>query len=160
MARQTGPQPYSDRTAYHSDEATPIYSRSHFAISTLVGVVVALVAGLTPTDAVLVVVYGALLGTLIDLDHFLIARLNTGDWRALRYVLSTPRAVFLDQSTIFAPGEVGALRRLLSHAVIGGVLVVGLSFVSVFLAVYTALILYVHVVSDLIEDVRQAGGVA
>ena len=104
-------------------------------------------------------VYGALLGTLIDLDHFVVARLNTGDWRALRYCLATPTAVFLDQDSIFVPGEVGTLRRLLSHAVLGGVLVGALALASPFLAAFSALILYAHVVADLIHDVRQVDGV-
>jgi len=44
------------------------------------------------------------------------------------------------------------LQRLLSHAVVGGVLVGGLVLVDRYLAVFTAVVLYVHVLGDLYAD--------
>jgi len=56
--------------------------------------------------------------SLIDLDHFLIARLKTGNWDAVRFCLTDPGAAVTDQSEIFDPGDVGVLSRLLSHVVL------------------------------------------
>ncbi|WP_089698747.1 hypothetical protein [Halogranum gelatinilyticum] len=48
----------------------------------------------------------------------------------------------------------GVLRRLLSHVVLGGLAVGGLVLVDGFLAVFVGLVLYVHLLSDLVADVR------
>ncbi|MFB6174330.1 MAG: hypothetical protein ABEI39_06780 [Halobacteriales archaeon] len=111
--------------------------------------------GAPPPRAAFLVAYAAAVGTLIDLDHFPLARLRTGEWRAVRACLEEPSLLLFDQAAIFEAGEVGAERRLLSHALIGGVLVGGLAFLDPFLALTTAVVLYVHVVADLIADVRR-----
>ena len=132
-----------------------MYTKSHLVVSAALGVAVAAWVGATPARATALVAYAALLGTAIDLDHFLLARLRAGDWRHLRFAAGNPRAAFLDQDEIFEEGAVGALSRLLSHAVIGGLLVLGLLAVDQFLAVVSALVLYVHGVCDLIASVRE-----
>lgn len=99
------------------------------------------------------VIYAAVLGVGIDFDHFLVARLNTGSWAAARRCLRDPRIVFADQDAIFASGDVGVLRRLLSHVLIAGLLVAGLTFVDPFLAAFSAVVLYGHLLADLIWDV-------
>ncbi|WP_228546300.1 hypothetical protein [Halegenticoccus tardaugens] len=58
------------------------------------------------------------------------------------------------QDDIFEEGEVGTLRRLLSHVVIGGVAVLALSLSSPFLALLTAVTLYAHLLADLVWDVH------
>lgn len=95
---------------------------------------------------------------LIDLDHFLLARLRTGDWRALRAVLAEPSLALVGQDRIFAPGEVGTLRRLLSHHLLGGTLVAALAAVAPFWALLSAAVLYAHVLADLAWDVWRHDG--
>lgn len=99
--------------------------------------------------------YAAVLGVAIDLDHFLVARYNAGDWRALRTCLARPTIVLFEQTAIFEPDEVWPLQRLLSHAVLGGALVFGLRFVAPRLAALSALVLYAHVLADLLWDNRR-----
>lgn len=106
-----------------------------------------------PVPAAAVVVYGTAVGVLVDLDHFLIARLKTGTWDAVRFCLSHPGVAVGDQSEIFDPGDVGVLSRLLSHVVIGGVVVPAVAFVSVPLAIVTGVVLYVHLLADLVWDI-------
>jgi hypothetical protein len=132
-----------------------MYSKAHLLISTAVGAAVAVVSGGPPIGAAATVGYAALLGVGIDLDHFLVARLNTGNWDALLGVVRNPRRAVFEQGDIFEEGEdVTALQRLLSHAVIAGLLVAALSLVSSYLALLSAVVLYVHVLSDLYQDVR------
>ncbi len=132
-----------------------MYSKAHLLISLVVGVVVAVVTGQPPLDAAGTVAYAAALGVGIDFDHFLVARLNTGNWRALREVAREPGLVFTDPGRIFLEGEeVTKLQRLLSHAVLGGVLVAVLYPLSPYVATLSAVVLYVHVLSDLYQDVR------
>jgi hypothetical protein len=126
-----------------------MYSKSHFGISAAVGAIVAVAVGTDPFRAAILVGYAAVLGTAIDLDHFLIARLRAGDWRHLRFAVGNPRAAFVDQDRLFDDGDVGALTRLLSHALVGGVVVVVLVPVDPFLALVSAVVLYVHVLADL-----------
>ncbi|KTG11170.1 hypothetical protein AUR64_05535 [Haloprofundus marisrubri] len=100
-----------------------------------------------------VLVYSAIIGVGIDFDHFLVARVNTGSWHAARDCLRNPTRVFAGQDEIFEDGEVGTLRRLLSHVVIVGLLIPVLAVVSLPLALLTAVVLYGHLLSDLIWDV-------
>jgi len=129
-----------------------------------VGGVVALVAGLTPGRAALAVAYAGAAGTLIDLDHFLLARIRAGDWRALQVILRDPSLAVLHQDEIFAEGEVGTLRRLLSHVLLSGALVgafallASASVVAVFWAILTAVVLYAHLLTDLAWDVWRRDG--
>jgi hypothetical protein len=104
------------------------------------------------------VVFAAIVGVSIDFDHFLVAWYNTGDPRAIRYCLRNPRAVFLDQASIFHDYELGKLDRLLSHMLIGGPLVVVLWVFTPTLAALAAVTLYAHVVADLLADIRDVRG--
>jgi hypothetical protein len=132
-----------------------MYSKAHFLISVAVGAAVALLAGQPPLPAVATVGYAAVLGVGIDFDHFLVARLNTGNWDTLIRVVRNPRLILFDQGDIFEAGEdVTKLQRLLSHAVLGGLLVAGLYPLAPFVAVLSGVVLYVHVLSDLYQDVR------
>ncbi|WP_114575579.1 hypothetical protein [Saliphagus sp. LR7] len=138
-----------------------MYSVHHAIVSLIVGLAAVLVLppvslfGAAVPPAVLVL-YAVAAGVLIDLDHFLIARLRTGGWDALETCLASPRIALSDQGEIFAPGDVGVLSRLLSHHLIGGLAVAALVLASRPLAVLTAVVLYAHVVSDLVWDVRGA----
>lgn len=136
-----------------------MYSVHHALVSVLVGA--AAVAVLSPVSVLglavpstALVAYAVAVGVLIDLDHFLIARLRTGDWAALETCLASPRTAVIDQGGIFAPGDVGVLSRLLSHHLLGGLLVFALALASRPLAVLTAVVLYAHIVSDLVWDIR------
>jgi len=132
-----------------------MYSKAHFLISLAVGAAVAVLADQPPLPAAATVGYAAALGVGIDFDHFLVARLNTGNWDSLVRVVRNPRRVLFDQSDIFEEGEdVTKLQRLLSHALLGGVLVAGLYPFLPYAAVVSAVVLYVHVLSDLYRDVR------
>ncbi len=88
----------------------------------------------------------------IDVDHLLIARAKTGNWDAVRFCLSNPVAAVADQSRIFDHGDVGVLSRLLSHLLIIGVVVPGLALASLDLAIVTGVVLYVHIVCDVVWD--------
>ena len=126
-------------------------SRSHLALSVLAGLaLVPLVE--TPMGPVWTVAYAAIVGTLVDLDHFVIARLRTGSWHSLRLALTSPRRAVLDQDELFEPGDVGARRRLLSHLLVGGSLVAGLAVPWPSIALVTAVVLALHVLSDVVWD--------
>lgn len=128
-----------------------MYSRDHAIVSAVVGA-----AGVrflsVPVPWWAAVGYAVVVGVAIDVDHFAVARLESGDWTALRRCLRTPSLVFLGQDEIFDPTDLWPLQRLLSHHVIGGVAVGGLWLVSAPLALFTALVLYAHVLCDLVWD--------
>ncbi|NUC73136.1 hypothetical protein HTZ84_12570 [Haloterrigena sp. SYSU A558-1] len=102
--------------------------------------------------AVAVVAYGTAVGVLIDVDHLLIARVKTGSWDAVRFCLANPIAAVADQGQIFEHGDVGVLSRLLSHLLIIGTVVPLLALASRSLAIVTGVVLYVHVVCDVVWD--------
>jgi hypothetical protein len=134
-----------------------MYSSHHAALSLLAGVALLpfVSTGLGPVG---VVAYAIVLGVCVDFDHFLVARYNAGDWRALRACFANPRLAFVAQNEIFTSDEVGVLQRLLTHTVLGGVVVAALLARGlVDLAVVSAVVLYVHVLADLLWDVHRQG---
>lgn len=130
-----------------------MYSRNHALVSAVVGLPVAFwaPAGHSPAFLWLYVVG---LGVGVDVDHFLVARANRGDWTNLRWCLRDPRRVFVDQQSIFDTGDIYRDQRLLSHLLIGGCLVGLLGLFARYWAVATAVTLYAHVLADLYSDVR------
>ena len=132
-------------------------SKYHLLSSVTVGFLSGFAVGAPPEQLLALMGYAAVLGVGIDLDHFLLARYHTGTWRALRGCLRDPRLVLFEQDAIFRVGEVGRLHRLLSHVIHAGVLTAALAFLEPSLAALTAAVLYVHVLLDLAQDVRDVG---
>jgi hypothetical protein len=117
----------------------------------LVGVALVLAVD-TGYPVVLVVAYAGLVGTVVDLDHFFIARARTGSWAPLVRSLSDPRMALFEQDDIFESGDVGRWTRLGSHALVTVVLSGILLWVATSLAVVTAVVLGVHVCCDIVWD--------
>lgn len=123
------------------------------------GVLVVALPGIDlPLEAFALFAYGLLLSVFVDLDHFLLARYHAGDWSHFRRCVTDPAFAFTRQEQVFdgVDGPTLETHRLLSHALVGGALVAGTFLVGPIYAVFTAIILYVHVVADLLRD----GGVA
>jgi len=126
-------------------------SRHHFPISLGVGVVLAATLQ-TPLPPLVLVAAAGLLGTAVDLDHFLIARLRTGSWEPLRRCLADPRMALLDQAGIFDEGDVGTVTRLGSHLAITVAVVLTLAAVARSLALAAAAVLATHIACDVAWD--------
>lgn len=129
-------------------------STHHAALSVLTSA--AVVWLLEPAAPLVLVAAGTVAGVAIDVDHFPIARVRHGDWLALRRVLAAPHLVVTDQDRIFAGCRVGVLDRLLTHVLIGGLVSVGTWMVWPPLGTVLGASLYVHLVADLLHDVRRA----
>ncbi|WP_160134811.1 hypothetical protein [Halococcus salsus] len=129
-------------------------SGEHFLISIpVVGVVLTkLREHYSSRQLGLLAVYGVGLGVLIDLDHFVLARLRVGDWRHTVDVLRNPTRVFTDQENLFEGTGGMASLRILSHVVIGGALTWLWARISRPVALLTGAVLYVHVLADLLRD--------
>lgn len=135
-----------------------MYSREHFVLGAVTAALLAVpLAGSysLPVLAVLLA-YGVGLSVFIDLDHFAIARLRTGDWSHLRACLADPKAAFTDQERIFDDLDPLRFERLLSHLLVGGALTVASFALRPSVAVFTAVVVYVHVVADLLRDAEIA----
>lgn len=133
-----------------------MYSKHHLVVSAAVGAALLAVAPMAPPawlPPVGVVGYAAAIGVVIDLDHFVLAWLNSGTPRAIRAGLARPRTLVIEQSVLFEAGEVSKLDRLLSHVVIVGVAVPATWALAPFLGLVTAVVLYTHVLADLVWDV-------
>jgi hypothetical protein len=131
-------------------------SPEHAALGALasVALVVALPAVGFPTEALALFAYGVLLSVFIDLDHFAVARYHAGDWSHFRRCVTDPKFAFTEQERVFDGVDTRTLEthRLLTHALVGGALVVALSSVAPVYGIFTAGVLYVHVVADLLRD--------
>ncbi|WP_115863351.1 hypothetical protein [Halorussus litoreus] len=130
-------------------------SPEHAALGALAsgGLVLALPVSV-PLEAAGLVAYGLLLSVFVDLDHFVVARYHAGNWSHLRRCVTDPVFAFTEQGQVFDGMDTRTLEvhRLLSHLLIGGLLVGGLALVRPVYAVFTACVLYVHVVADLLRD--------
>ncbi|WP_396613166.1 hypothetical protein ACH9L7_07870 [Haloferax sp. S1W] len=127
----------------------------------VVGAVVGVAAGVTlhpPGGMPLLVVGAVFLSVFIDLDHFLIARFERGDWENLRTAVTNPRVGLVDQEDVFPEfGPRFNLKRLLSHHLIGGVVVGGLAVAgAATLAGFVGVVLYAHIVCDFLRDLELA----
>jgi hypothetical protein len=111
-----------------------------------------------PLEATGLFAYGVLLSVFVDLDHFVLARVHAGNWSHLRRCLTDPVFAFTRQEQVFDGVDTRTLEthRLLSHALLGGVLVAATTLVAPVYGLFTGVVLYVHVVADLLRD----GGVA
>ena len=133
-----------------------MYSREHAAIGAVVSGLG--VAALRPAFSLpalgTLFAYGFLLSVFIDLDHFFVARRHAGDWSHLRACVRDPVFAFTEQDEVFAgvPEQQIRTERLLSHALIGGALTAGLAAVSVPVALFSGVVVYVHVLADLLRD--------
>lgn len=130
-----------------------MYSRGHAVVSLGIGIAVVTLSA-PPINPLLVVGFAVILGVGLDLDHFPIARFNVGDWRHLRRWVREPTLAVRDQAAIFDEGTIYRDQRLLSHALLGGVAVIVLAPVSVYLSGVAAVVCYGHLLSDLANDVR------
>lgn len=138
-------------------EGVPIYAKEHFLLSALVGGALApLVETRLPTA--ILVVYAAVLGVAIDADHFVVSRLETGDWRALASLRREFTNTLFGMETIFDTDEVQPHQRLLSHHLAGGAVVGGVWVVSPPLALVSTVVLYAHVLGDLYADTFREDG--
>jgi len=130
-----------------------MYSREHALLSLAVGL--AGVWALSLPDVVpwwAGLAWAIVVGVGIDFDHFLVARLVSGDWSALRRLLQNPLLPLTDPAGVFADDDLWAIQRLFSHVVIAGGLVGGLWLWHQSFAVFTAVVLYAHLLSDLAWD--------
>jgi len=125
---------------------------SHHAVLSLVASVAA-VWYLQPAAPAALVAAGTVAGVAIDLDHFPIARVRRGDWRAARRVLAAPWLVVTDPERIFDGGSLDALERLLTHVLVAGVACTAAWLAWPALGVVIGVSLYVHIVADLGHDV-------
>lgn len=132
-------------------------SHEHATIGTVVGALAthALARGRSLPAKLALWTYGLLLSVFIDLDHFLIARAKTGDWSHLSRAVSDPVWAFTDQESVFPDVEI-VLERLATHVVIGGVLVALLRPVDRTLAAFSAVIVYAHLLADLLRELEVA----
>lgn len=130
-----------------------MYTRNHAFLSLLVGIPVASGADEIQSQ-VLVLGYIILMGTMIDLDHFLIARLNSGNWGHIVQSIRNPYQLFFNQAAIFDTGDLFRDQRLFSHHLIFGIATTISWFVSPFLAFATAVAIYMHILADLYSDMQ------
>jgi len=127
-----------------------MYSRNHAVLSAVVALPVAVGA---PTGHSLGLwIYMVAVGVGIDADHFLVARLNRGDWKNTRRCIQNPSLLLSGQTAIFDPGDLWRDQRLLSHLLIGGFLVVAVWPLHRYWAFGTAVTVYTHLVADLYSD--------
>ncbi|WP_423744237.1 hypothetical protein V5735_14950 (plasmid) [Haladaptatus sp. SPP-AMP-3] len=133
-----------------------MYSREHFLIGAVASALLLVpLSGRFGTPLLVALfVYGVLLSVFIDLDHFVLTRFETGNWRHLRACLANPTDAFGDQDWVFEDVDSAELEhmRILSHVAIGGVLVGVTAFLWPPVAVFTAVVLYCHVLADLLRD--------
>lgn len=132
-------------------------STEHAAIGAVVSVLAlaVLARGRSLPEKLACWTYGLLLSVFIDLDHFFIARLKTGSWSYFTRAASNPVWAFTEQEEVFPDTEM-QLERLASHVCIGGVLVLSLRPISRLLAAFSAVVVYAHVLADLLRDIEIA----
>ena len=129
-----------------------IYSKHHFLVSVIVG----LLLGISVTDSALLIfvtaLYAGIIGVIIDIDHFAISRLHSGDWSAAKNCLRFPVQSLIYQEDIFGEEEVEPAERVLSHLLISGVVVPVIWVFTPRWSFVTGVVLYVHILTNAYAD--------
>lgn len=103
-------------------------------------------------EMLFIVVFAGGLGVLIDLDHFVVARLNTGSWEPFVRAIRSPVRSFLDQEDIFTERAVPSEDRVVTHLLVGGALTGGLWYLLPEWGYIAAVVIYLHLLTDAIAD--------
>lgn len=106
-------------------------------------------------ELVVLIIFGTITGVLIDLDHFLIARINNGNWNILRKALRNPVTISRDWSEFIHPTkDIPPEQRLASHLV----LIPAISLITYYFSpssgIFISVILATHLVCDIYADIR------
>ena len=128
-------------------------SLEHAVVGAVVGVAAAVT--LRPPGSLTLLVAGAVtLSVFVDLDHFVLARAERGDWANLRLAVTNPRVGLLEQEKVFEEfGSDFNLKRLFTHHLVGGFAVGGLAVAGALsLAAFVGVVFYVHVFCDFLRD--------
>lgn len=94
-------------------------SIQHLKISVILSPMVAILSfdSLQTPEFFAVSFFGILLGSLIDLDHFLLARIIHGNWNELKRALNSPLQIMKDNYSV-REQSIGNKNRFISHLVI------------------------------------------
>ncbi|QGN07303.1 hypothetical protein Hrd1104_08295 [Halorhabdus sp. CBA1104] len=131
-----------------------MYPLAH-AIISLVVAVGAVAVGEATVNPALAVGYGVALGVLIDLDHFLLSWAVGDSLAPLKRVARRPWIAATDPGAIFEDSDLGPYHRLVSHVVIAGAISPAVWLVvDPFLGTLSAVVLYAHLLADLVADLR------
>lgn len=127
-------------------------SSEHAVVGAVVSALgVLLLRGRSLTTRLALFVYGLSFSVFIDLDHFLWARLQEGDWSHFTRAVTNPKWAFAEQEDVFEGVDID-FQRLLSHAVIGGATTLAFWVFSPAIAIYNAVVVYAHVLADLLRE--------
>ncbi len=121
----------------------------HFKISFLSAPVFIflLYTSITATGFAGLFIYAVAVSVLIDLDHFLIARKNTGGWSHLVSALNDFRTVVTENEEIIE-NAVSDSEGLLSHLVLVGIASIAIYQFDPRLGLLTLAMLGVHIIMD------------
>jgi hypothetical protein len=133
-----------------------MHSSDHTRIGAVVSALVTAVLGRGRSlpEKLALWAYGVLFSVFVDLDHFAIARLKTGDWKHLRRAVTHPVWAFTSQEEVFPDVDM-TLERLASHVVVGAVLTVALRPFGRLLSTLTATTLLAHLLADVVHEGRK-----
>lgn len=116
-------------------------------------------AGPDMSAFIFLTVWGLVAGVLIDLDHFLVARIKNGDWSVLLRALKDPLAAWTNWRKIIDPvKDVPAEHRLMVHITVAIAVSAVLIPFNTQLFYMTALMTSIHILSDLYADIRNGYG--
>ncbi|MFB6144421.1 MAG: hypothetical protein ABEJ98_03875 [Candidatus Nanohaloarchaea archaeon] len=124
-------------------------SYRHAAISAVASLAISYSLFQQPQTILVYAAFGTLAGTLIDLDHFVLARLNTGNWKRLQNALRQPGTAFTDGKEVMQE-TITSRQRYLSHLTLlfastGSVFLIA----GVKAAVLTFSVISLHICCDL-----------
>ncbi|MFT4890301.1 MAG: hypothetical protein ACI9YT_001215 [Halobacteriales archaeon] len=98
--------------------------------------------------------YGLIVSVFIDLDHFPLARLQTGHWGHFWKAVRNLPGVLVGRTKLFEPAVADRLRprRLASHVVLGAVLAGAGWVLDPAVTVFTVLVVGAHLTCDVLRD--------
>jgi hypothetical protein len=127
----------------------------HLSISLILGILVSLFLQVDFGTALFLIAVAVVSGTLIDLDHFLLARYLDGDWEKLLMALRNPLEMASDNEGLIREKWLPPFLVVKTHLVELSILLVFYLVIDHLLLLVSAISVSAHILCDVWADWRK-----
>lgn len=127
----------------------------HLSISLILGILVSLVLQADLGASLLLIAVAVFSGTLIDMDHFLLARYMDGDWEKFLIAFRNPVEIITDNEDLIEEKWLPPFLRVKAHIVELSLLMTASAFLDSVYPEVAVFSISIHILCDVWADWRK-----